>query len=108
MPPQPASRIAACLIVKNEEASLERCLASIRPFVDEINVYDTGSTDDTFELLAKLERQREVKANGRTVAAAPIEIRRGEWRNDFAWAREQSFAMASDEIGWHLLVDADE
>jgi hypothetical protein len=35
-----APKIAACLIVRDSEAVLERCLASIRPHVDEVSVYD--------------------------------------------------------------------
>ena len=42
--------LTACLMVKNEEAMLSRCLASIKNHVDEIVVVDTGSTDRTVEI----------------------------------------------------------
>jgi hypothetical protein len=45
--PELRTTIAACLIVRDSEDVLERALASIRPHVDEVNVYDTGSTDGT-------------------------------------------------------------
>jgi hypothetical protein len=93
------AKIAACLIVKNEVQTVERCLRSLRPFVDEVNVYDTGSTDGTLELLARLSAAD---------AGAPLRVVHGEWRDDFAWAREQSFAMASDEAEWLLWTDADD
>jgi hypothetical protein len=50
--PEPGigARISACLIVKNEEAVLEKCLASLQGIVDEIVVVDTGSTDRTMEI----------------------------------------------------------
>lgn len=37
--------ISLCMIVKNEEAVIGRCLDSIRGIADEINIVDTGSVD---------------------------------------------------------------
>ncbi len=97
-------KLAACLIVKDAIDTIERCLKSIRPHVDEVNLYDTGSTDGTLELVSKL-------------AAAPvsnsepmgqIRVERGEWRSDFAWARNRSFALASPDAEWLLWLDADD
>lgn len=129
-------KIAACLIVKNSAETIERCLDSIRPFVDEINVYDTGSTDGTLDLLEKLAARRafhyctacqrpyghewgddndleitqacECDADSAFVELSPIRVERGEWRDDFAWAREQSFAMASDDVDWYFWLDDDD
>ncbi|MBF0211914.1 MAG: glycosyltransferase, partial [Desulfamplus sp.] len=42
--------LSACLMVKNEEEMLPRCLNSIKHLVDEIIVVDTGSTDKTVEI----------------------------------------------------------
>lgn len=42
--------IAVCMIVKNEEAVLARCLDSIRGLWDELIIVDTGSTDRTVEI----------------------------------------------------------
>jgi hypothetical protein len=39
--------LAAALIVKDEQDNLPACLDSLREVVDEIVIYDTGSTDDT-------------------------------------------------------------
>src|SRR5207237_519318 len=39
---------------------------------------------------------------------APIRVERGEWRRDFSWARERSFAMASPETDWILWIDGDD
>ena len=82
--------ISLCMIVKNEERFLEACLESVKNVVDEINIVDTGSTDRTLEIAEKY---------GANV------IHR-EWRNDFAWARNEALAMATKR--WTLVLDADE
>src|SRR5579883_3319270 len=66
--------ISLCMIVKNEERFLEACLRSVEGIVDEINIVDTGSTDRTLEIAQRF--------------GARIEHR--EWRNDFAWARNEA------------------
>ena len=45
--------ISVCIIAKNEEARIERCLQSIKPCGFEIVVVDTGSTDETKEIAAR-------------------------------------------------------
>ena len=42
--------ISLCMIVKNEEVVLRRCLNSLADIVDEIIIADTGSTDNTKEI----------------------------------------------------------
>ena len=64
------------MIVKNEERFLAECLASVRDCVDEINIVDTGSTDRTVEIARSF--------------GANVIFR--EWRNDFAWARNEAVA----------------
>lgn len=46
-------KLSACLIIRDEAANLDRCLASIRPHVDEICILDTGSTDDSPRIARK-------------------------------------------------------
>ena len=82
--------LTAAMIVKDEEAVLDGCLASIAPVVDEIVIADTGSTD----------RSREIAlAHGARLIEFP-------WRNDFAAARNTALAEAHGE--WILYIDADE
>ena len=47
--------ISLCLIVKNEEQVLDRCLNSVKDVVDEIVIVDTGSTDHTLGIATKYE-----------------------------------------------------
>jgi glycosyltransferase involved in cell wall biosynthesis len=86
------------MIVKNGAATIARAIASVRQHVDEVNVYDTGSTDGTLELLDELASE----------PGAPLRVEHGEWRDDYAWAREQSFAIASPDVDWLLWMDDDD
>ncbi|MFZ0158151.1 MAG: glycosyltransferase, partial [Kineosporiaceae bacterium] len=82
--------LAATLIVKDEAATLPGCLASLTGIVDEIVVYDTGSTDDTVAL----------------ARAAGARVIQGYWDNDFARARNAALDLTRAE--WILSIDADE
>ena len=46
--------VSVCMIVKNEEHCLERCLKSLAPVADEIIVVDTGSDDGTKDIAKNL------------------------------------------------------
>lgn len=78
------------MITKNEENDLPRCLERIRPYVEEIIVVDTGSTDATREV----------------AAAFDANVFNFRWIDDFSAARNQSLASASGD--WILVLDADE
>jgi tetratricopeptide (TPR) repeat protein len=82
--------LSAVLIVRDEALDIADCLASLRDVVDEVVVYDTGSTDQTREL-------------ARTAGALVVE---GFWDDDFGRARTDAAAAASGK--WLLVVDADE
>lgn len=82
--------ISLCMIVKNEEAVLERCLDSIADLMDEIIIVDTGSTDRTKEIASKY----------------TTKIYDYQWTNDFSAARNFSFSKASME--YIYAADADE
>lgn len=84
------STISLCMIVKNEEAVLARCLDSIADLMDEIIIVDTGSTD----------RTREIAAN------YTDKIYDFKWTNDFSAARNFSFSKATKE--YIYAADADE
>ena len=81
--------ISAVLIVKDEEDVLDMSLAAVA-WVDEIVVYDTGSTDATREI-------------ARRHTGHVIE---GYWDDDFGAARNRAIATATSD--WILVVDADE
>ncbi len=84
------SSISACMIVKNEETFLPRCLASIRDLVDEIILVDTGSDDRTVEVATEY----------------GCRVFNFSWTGDFSAARNESLRYA--ESDWILIIDADE
>lgn len=82
--------ISLCMIVKNEEKVLERCLDSIYDLMDEVVIVDTGSTDKTVEIAKRYTKN----------------IYRFAWVNDFSAARNFAFSRASCEYIYS--ADADE
>ena len=78
------------MIVRNEQRFIEQCLSSIKDFVDEIVVVDTGSEDSTPEIARRF---------GATVYHFP-------WTGNFSAARNHSIAQA--QRSWILVLDADE
>jgi tetratricopeptide (TPR) repeat protein len=78
------------MIVRNEERFLGDALTSVQGVVDEICIVDTGSTDGTVAIAESFGAR----------------IGRVEWRDDFAWARNQALALATG--AWIFVLDADE
>lgn len=82
--------LSACIIVRNEQDNLARCLASLTGVVSEIVVVDTGSTDNSV-------------AVARAFGAKTYEF---PWTEDFSAAR--NFSLAKAQNRWALVIDADE
>ncbi|MCL2421499.1 MAG: glycosyltransferase family 2 protein, partial [Defluviitaleaceae bacterium] len=82
--------ISLCMIVKNEEAVLARCLDSIKNVVDEIIIVDTGSVDKT-------------KAIAYSYTDKVYDF---EWVNDFSAARNEAYAKAT--MDYQMWLDADD
>ncbi len=82
--------ISLCMIVKNEEDVLARCLGSVADLVEEIIVVDTGSTDKTKEVASHYTDK----------------IYDFPWIDDFSAARNFAFSKATQE--YIYTADADE
>lgn len=82
--------ISLCMIVKDEQMHIARCLDSIAELVDEIIIVDTGSADRTVEI-----------ASGYT-----SKVYSYPWKDDFADARNYSFSKAS--MDYCMWMDADD
>ena len=83
-------KISLCMIVKNEETTLPKCLGSVKNFVDEIVVLDTGSTDKTPQIAAQF----------------GAKVHYFTWNNNFSDARNEALKYVTGD--WILVLDADE
>lgn len=83
------------MIVKDEATVIERCLTSVRPFIDYWVIVDTGSTDDT---------AARIKA---AMQGLPGELHHRPWKN-FGHNRSEALALARDKADYLFFIDADE
>ncbi|NER39156.1 MAG: tetratricopeptide repeat protein [Oscillatoria sp. SIO1A7] len=83
-------KLSLCTIAKNEQASLPRCLSSVKDLVDEIVLLDMGSTDRTPEIGQKF----------------GAKVHDFQWCDDFAAARNEALKYVTGD--WVLVLDANE
>ncbi|MEH2314956.1 MAG: glycosyltransferase [Nostoc sp.] len=83
-------KLSLCMIVKNESATLPKCLNSVRKVVDEMVVLDTGSIDRTPNIAQQL----------------GAKVYHFKWCNDFSAARNAALKYVTGD--WILVLDADE
>ena len=89
-------RICLNMIVRNETAVIERCLASVRDHIDAWVIVDTGSTDDTKEKIRE------------ALKGIPGALHEREWRN-FGSNRSEAVALAYESAcDYFLFIDADD
>lgn len=82
--------LSVCMIIKNEELTLRKCLTPLVSIADEIVVVDTGSTDGSIAIAQEF----------------GCRIVRHAWQNDFSDARNAGIKKAKGD--WILVVDSDE
>lgn len=82
--------ITGCIIAKNEELNIAKCIESYKTIVNQIVVVDTGSSDNT-------------KAIAKNLGAEVYDF---EWINDFSAAK--NFALKKALGDWIIFLDADE
>jgi len=82
--------LSTCLIIKNEEKYLHRCLSSIKDIASQIIVVDTGSTDKSILIASEFSEQ----------------VYSYKWKDDFSAAR--NFCLDKADGDWVLVLDGDE
>lgn len=88
-------KLNIAMIAKNESRCIEKSLRAAEPYVDDIIVVDTGSTDDTCEIVKHLSEK--------------IRLYHFDWVNDFSKAKNFSLEMSEKNgADFTLVLDADE
>jgi len=83
------------MIVKNEAHCIERCLNSVKPFIDYWVICDTGSTDNTKEVIKNCLKD------------IPGELHEHKWE-DFSTNRNKALQLAKSKADYTLILDADD
>lgn len=87
-------QIRLAMIVRDEEAIIDRLIASTLPYIDSWRIIDTGSTDST---VARVEA---------ALVGVQGELRHSDWV-DFGHNRSELMEWATEDADWLLLLDAD-
>ncbi len=90
-------KLTLSMIVKNEAPNIERCLSSVAPFIDYYVICDTGSTDNTKEIIKKFFDEKGI----------PGEILDHEWV-DFGVNRSKALEACLGKTEWAMMIDADD
>ena len=92
-------KVGLCMIVKNESKIIRRCLNSVKPLIDYVCITDTGSTDNTIEIINSWMKENNI--DGR--------VHQEEWKN---FAHNRSLALENlrknTNVEYALMIDADE
>lgn len=83
-------KLSACVIVKNEETEIGRWIENMQQIADELIIVDTGSTDQTKEI----------------IVSYGIDFHEYCWNNDFAAAKNYAIEKATGN--WIAFLDADQ
>lgn len=89
------SGVSLCMIVKDESRVIERCLRSVLPWISAWTVVDTGSSDNTPQIVESL------------LGHLPGQVHHRPWRN-FAENRSEAFTLNRHLGEYHLVIDADD
>lgn len=90
-------KLGLCMIVKDEEHCIERCLESIYKYIEYWVICDTGSTDKTKEVIQKFFDKKKI----------PGEIVDMPWKG-FGASRTKALECAKGKMEYAWMIDADD
>lgn len=86
-------KVNGAILVKNQEQRIATAINSIQPFCDKIFIFDTGSTDQTMDVVSSFHN-------------SSIVLTQIQWHENYAYMRNYVNDNVPD--GWVLLIDSDE
>lgn len=89
--------ISVCAIVKNEEANIKDFIDNIKDFADEIVIIDTGSTDQTVEIIQKIKEKAKLN----------IIFDKYIYSGEFHFGKARNYSLKKANMDYIVLLDAD-
>lgn len=90
-------KVGLVMIVRDEAHVITRCLESVAPYIDYYTIVDTGSTDNTIEVIENFFAE---------CGFIPGEVYKSKWK-DFATNRTHALILGRTEAEYSLIIDAD-
>jgi len=90
-------KIGLCMIVKNESHIIHEALDCTLPLIDTFCIVDTGSTDNTIEVIEDYYRRKQI----------PGHVHQRPWK-DFGHNRSEALALCDGHMDYILVIDADD
>ena len=90
-------KLGLCMIVKNESHIIRESLTATLPLIDTYCIVDTGSTDNTIEVIKTFYEEHDVQG----------EVHEREWKN-FGHNRSEALKLCDDKMDYILVIDADD
>ena len=90
-------RIGLCMIVKDESHIIHEVLNATLPIVDTFCILDTGSTDNTIQIIEDFYAKNNIKG----------EVVRGDWKG-FGASRSEALKLCDGKMDYIVMIDADD
>lgn len=91
------TKFGLVMIVKNEAGIIEKCLSSVAPYISRFDICDTGSTDNTIQIIETFFQSKGITGK----------VHQHEWKG-FADNRSRAFEEAEKHCDWMYVIDADD
>lgn len=91
------TQIGLCMIVKNEEKIITRCLESVYKYISRWDICDTGSTDNTIQIINDFFKDKNI----------PGQVYQHEWKG-FSINRSLAFQASEPHCQYMFVIDADD